>query len=400
MSSESISPASVEADEITDGSLAVVEAIERLRIRLIDLTSRNRLLNYRHPRAKSLQVVEVDFDAVFNRLVDGKACVFRPVPEPGPLEYQGSKPEARQHAQDLGINTSAELPIGKRGLPAHPQSARNLRALYFPEDLERALRGIAREARTAIEETGTNMLYLIFGFLEFYDAAHTEKPFNAPLIALPVSLERKKVDRSTGYYEYEIIHNGEDYTENIALREKLRQEFLMQLPELREEDTAESYLIKIEDLIQKRARWRVKRQITLGFLSFGKLAIWAELDPSKWPQLLQHPHIRTIFTGNTSNNDDLEEHQIDDPQNVDSVVYDADASQHGSIIDALAGKSMVINGPPGTGKSQTITNVIAAAMARGKSVLFVSEKLAALELVKSRLEKAGLGRLLFRASQS
>jgi hypothetical protein len=341
-------------------------------------------------------VVDVDFDVVFTRLVDGKACVFRPVPEPAPLEYSGEKPEARQHAQRIGIQVSVELPVPGHGLAAHPNSGQALRALCYPEDLERTLRRMARDANTAIEETGTNMLYLVFGFLEFYEVAHADQPLNAPLVALPVSLARKKVDPSTGYYEYEIIHNGEDYSENVTLREKLKQEFAFPLPELQEDDTAESYLHQVAGLVETRPGWRLKRQVTLGFLSFGKLAIWADLDPSRRQTFLHHPQVKTILTGTTHDvSEEPDEHRVDEHATLDSLVYDADTSQHRALIDVLDGANIVINGPPGTGKSQTITNIIAVAMARGQSVLFVSEKLAALEVVKSRLDKTGLGPILF-----
>ena len=86
-----------------------------------------------------------------------------------------------------------------------------------------------------------------------------------------------------------------------------------------------------------------------------------------------------------------EEYAIDDHHHAQlPLIYDADSSQHSALIDALDGKNLVIEGPPGTGKSQTITNLIASALHMGKKVLFVSEKLAALEVVKARLAHAGI----------
>ena len=140
------------------------------------------------------------------------------------------------------------------------------------------------------------------------------------------------------------------------------------------------------------------RQLTLGFLSFGKLAIWADLDPKRWPGLFKNPLLEQIFEGSSDGSRagnatfDASDYPIDRLKWGElPLIYDADASQHGAIIDAIEGKNLVINGPPGTGKSQTITNIIATALAQGKKVLFVSEKLAALEVVRDRLEKAKLG---------
>src|SRR5206468_5882639 len=108
-----------------------------------------------------------------------------------------------------------------------------------------------------------------------------------------------------------------------------------------------------------------------------------------------HPRVREFFEGVPA--DGLQfapEHALDSEElasQVPSLIYDADSSQHSALVDALAGKNLVIEGPPGTGKSQTITNLIAAALVSGKTVLFVAEKLAALEVVRNRLDKAGLG---------
>jgi len=104
--------------------------------------------------------------------------------------------------------------------------------------------------------------------------------------------------------------------------------------------------------------------------------------------------VRSIFSGGQSNGDSLhaEDYRIDErPEADEPLIYEADSSQHSAIIDVLSGRSIVVDGPPGCGKSQTITNVIAAALSKGKKVLFVSEKLAALEVVRARLNKADLG---------
>ena len=181
-----------------EGAFPARQALEKLRNRLLDLSSRNRLLNYRHPRGKSVQIVDVDLNGVFNRLVEGKECVFKAIPEPGPFEYRSQRPDARAWAEEHhGINVAIELRQSNSRLPATDSSARFLWVLQYPPELTRLLHNIRRDARLAIEETGTNMLYLVFGFLEFYDAAHSEKPLLAPLVAVPVSIAKKGVSAAT-----------------------------------------------------------------------------------------------------------------------------------------------------------------------------------------------------------
>lgn len=383
--------------ELFSGGITVVEAIERLRTRLLDLSGRNRLINYRHPKGRCIQIVdEPNINLVFDRLyADGKGVPFKYVPEPSPDSYERKKPEARLYAPRVGISTSFEFPPNPEG--SSGRRLHGIQTLLYPADLERQLRKISSEAKTAVEETGSNMLFLVFGFLEFFDSEDSERPMLAPLLSLPVILVRGDIDRETRTYQYTVQHNGEDLAENHTLREKLRRDFMLSIPEFGEEDEPEAYFRSIEDAVKNKRRWKVRRQITLGMLSFGKLAIWADLDGKKNPALTEHRLIRSVFSGGTGGGTGdgglhAEDYKIDAlPEGSKPLIYDADSSQHSAIVDVLAGKNLVINGPPGTGKSQTITNIVAAALSSGKKVLFVSEKLAALEVVRHRLNHAGLG---------
>jgi transcription elongation GreA/GreB family factor len=379
--------------EIFSGGITVAEAIERLRTRLLDLSSRNRLLNYRHPKGRSVQIAdEPNVNLVFERLLAGKPVPFKHVPEPDLDSYEGKRPDARLHAARLSMSTSFDFPPNQEG--AHGHRLRGIQTLLYPADLERQLRKIASEAKTAIEETGTNMLFMVFGFLEFYDSDDSERAMLAPLLSLPVTLIRGPIDSDTRTYLYSVQHSGEDLAENQTLREKLRRDFTLSLPEFGEEEAPESYFSRIESAVAKKRRWKVRRQITLGMLSFGKLAIWSDLDTRKNPGLLESGLVKTVFSGGDGDGGGTqsEDYRIDErPDAEQNLIYDADSSQHSAIIDVLSGKDMVINGPPGTGKSQTITNIIAAVLSQGKKVLFVSEKLAALEVVRHRLNQAGLG---------
>lgn len=387
--------ASALAGELFSGKLSLSDALAKIRTRLLDLSMRNRLLNYKHPKGRSFQFVNnPDLNLLFDRLEDGRSLPLLYVPDPPVSRYEeGKKPEARIYAREEGIGTSVDFS------PSTEATARNkltgLQVLHYPEDLERWSKKISTEARIVVEETGTNMLYLMFGFLEYFDSEDSEKAIHAPLLSMPVNLVRGRIDEESRTYLYELIYSGEDIAENFTLREKLRQQFRLELPGLDEEDSPEEYFAKIQAAVSKRKNWCVKRRLSLGFLSFGKLAIWADLDPAKSEVLLSSELLRNVFEGARSNDIGTmhaKDYDIDEHEDGElPLIYDADSSQHSALIDVKRGKSLVINGPPGTGKSQTITNIIASAIAAGKKVLFVSEKLAALEVVKKRLEKVGLG---------
>lgn len=174
----------------------------------------------------------------------------------------------------------------------------------------------------------------------------------------------------------------------------------MVLPEFGDEDTLADYFAAVEAVIEDQPQWRLRRMMSLTLLSFANMLLVRDLDPDNWAsgagfhnRLLHHPIVRRVFEGAASP-DEAEygdEYAIDDHKHAHlPLIYDADSSQHSALIDVIEGKNVVIEGPPGTGKSQTITNLIAAALYMGKKVLFVSEKLAALEVVKARLSQAGL----------
>jgi very-short-patch-repair endonuclease len=364
--------------------------LDRIRTRLLDLTNRNKLLNFRHTTASSLRVVDVSIDQVFKRLRDNEKLSFLPVPEP---DIETVEPlSAKEYAEQLEWNTSYDLDES----PSESETDRSLPVLHFPEQLDTLSRKISSIARTAIEESGTNMLYLIFGFLEWYESDDSKQPHLAPLVTLPVTLERSggkgKVIDSV------IEYSGEDVETNLSLVEKMRRDFGLEMPVLEDEDSPERYFERFAEILKLKKRWRIRRQITLALLSFGKLLMYRDLDSKTWPpgeSIGEHVLVRELFEGTKSANIALaEEYPIDAPELkplIPHLIRDADSSQHSALVHALSGQNLVIEGPPGTGKSQTITNLIAAMLAKGKTVLFVSEKLAALEVVRRRLDDVGLG---------
>lgn len=392
-------------DNIFTGDLTLEEALQRLRLRLLDLTGRNRLLNFKHSVGKSLQFVHSNPEAVFARLYpagNGATSQVNPVPEPSRTAWTTvngriSKPDPKQFAASVGLDTNYELPITNRNVPVPASAGNRIQTLFYAEDLGRHCRKIDREAKLAIEETGANMLYLVFGFLEYPESPTSDKLYRAPLICLPVKIE--KVENGP-YATFNIAYTGEELADNLSLREKVNRDFGLVLPEFGDEDTLSSYFAAVEAVIEDQPQWRLRRMVSLTLLSFANMLLVRDLDPDNWAsgagfhnRLLHHPIVRRVFEGAASP-DEAEygdEYAIDDHKHAHlPLIYDADSSQHSALIDVIEGKNLVIEGPPGTGKSQTITNLIATALHMGKKVLFVSEKLAALEVVKARLSKAGL----------
>src|ERR1039457_3114011 len=380
-------PAPSISSDFLSGSTEI--GLDRIRTRLLDLTNRNRLLNFRHSNVSSLRVVDVPVDSFFARLRDNDKFAFLPVPEPEPLEG-GDGPTAKDYAEELGWNTSFDLD------DAEDNNDQSLPVLHYQEQLDTVSRKIATAARTAIEESGTNMLYLVFGFLEWYESDDSKQFHLASLVIVPVTIERSGGKGRA--VEAVLEYSGEDIETTLIRSEKMRRDFGLEIPLLDDDDTPEAYFEKFAEILKLKKCWSIRRQITLGLLSFGKLLMYRDLDPKTWPtgqSIAKHPLVRELFEGSKSPNITLaEEYPIDAPEIKKEIPYlirDADSSQHSALIHALRGQNLVIEGPPGTGKSQTITNLIAAALANGKTVLFVSEKLAALEVVRRRLDDAGLG---------
>ena len=178
----------------------------------------------------------------------------------------------------------------------------------------------------------------MFGYLEYFDSEDSEKPVLAPLLSMPISLTKGSLDGESRTYLYDVTHSGEDIVENFTLREKLRQQFRLELPQLEEDDSPNDYLDKIAQAVSKRRNWTIRRRLILGFLSFGKLAIWADLDPEKSESLLSSALLRNIFEGGRldpgSDGFHAEDYDIDRHVDADlPLIYDADSSQHSALID-------------------------------------------------------------------
>jgi hypothetical protein len=275
-------------------------SLAKLRNRLLDLTSRNRLLNFPSPPPKksSLQIVDELPAILYNRLLDGDSLIFKAIPEPKTADYPTEvkseqqvaeppslsirKPTVREYAEKIGISTSFDLPEHplldqEQETIASKHKDKFIQVLHYPSELESILRSIDSTARTVIEESGTNMLYLIFGFLEWYESENSTERRLAPLIMLPVSITRGSPDLETGMYSYELRYSEEDVTVNLSLQERLRRDFSLEAPLFAEDDTPETYFEKFKRLLVSKPKWKVRRQITLALLSFGKILALSDL---------------------------------------------------------------------------------------------------------------------------
>ena len=299
------------------------EGLEQLRKRLLDLTRRNKLLNFRHSAKSSLRVVDELPDQLFKHLKEDTKLTFRPVPYPKTKPEPKSDPptlplivdapnreqvaelprkiSAKENAANLGIRTSYDLPeIGNEENPRHFDKV--IQTLQYPDDLEAILRRIGASARTALEESGTNMLYLVFGFLEWYESADSTDPLYAPLLTLPVELNRAKPSRAFGgMFEFSIEDTGEDLLTNLSLVERMKRDFALTIPMLENDDTPERYFKKFSEILTSQPRWGIRRQITLTLLQFGKLLMFLDLDLSRNPCLLSHARVRELLGGPSQN---------------------------------------------------------------------------------------------------
>ncbi len=301
-------------------------------------------------------------------------------------------------AKSNGLEPSYDVPqpYGNEDDEDERHLDRLIQTLLFPREMDRKLAGIRDQARTMYQEAGVNTLYAAFGFLEWREAKQSDKRHFAPLLLLPVSLE---YTRGQPWGKYHLSSENPDVETNKTLEIRLGLDFGFQMPPFGDDDTPETFIEKVKEATSDHPDWRVRRFLTVGNFGFSKLPMYNDLDSANWPAdkaLGKNVLIRTLLVGAAVESDapifandySIDSSTVDDKKI--ALIADADASQHSAVIDAVEGKNLVIKGPPGTGKSQTITNIIAAALAVGKRVLFVSEKMAALEVVESRLKSAGL----------
>ena len=321
------------------------------------------------------------------------------------------------HIRSLIASLTLSYPIGAvmfleaGGVPFNPPIAECLASTKLKADdlltmigdraLDRRIRTLDGYADLSISEQGIHCLFLAFGFIKWFESTDSSKEIRSPLILVPATFTRETSDSP-----WELQEAEDDVVDNLCLRQRFKQDFGLELPPLPELDQLEedgarlAYLAEVRKAISKNERWEVEDRCCLGRFAFPKIAMWQDLGE----------HIQSIASSTICQS--IGGQSVDDPQiafgdptsvpdakQLDDhvgpgeikAILDCDSSQLEAIVAAKKGISFVLDGPPGTGKSQTIANIIADALSVGKRVLFVSEKVAALEVVKRRLDDCGLG---------
>jgi very-short-patch-repair endonuclease len=323
---------------------------------LLDLGKRNRLLNYKETKRSSLQILTPDCISLWKSFVQDEK----------PLEFP--------YYDEFSIELE--------------ESSYSVQTNQTIKEMQKTLRSLRDKAKTANEERGINILYLSFGFLKWKGSANSDYVFSSPIILVPVTLTVESIASP-----YILSIHEDEIVLNPTLCHKLDNNFGITLPEFNEDVDIKCYLESIQELVSNN-QWEVSFDVILSWLLFPRINMFKDLE---WhEEKIKQNIIVRVISGDTDACKKIPEELIDfdfdknlKPTQVFQVV-DADSSQMDAILCAKRGISFVLQGPPGTGKSQTITNIISECLADGKKVLFVSEKMAALEVVHKRLTNAEL----------
>ncbi|WP_040666561.1 DUF4011 domain-containing protein, partial [Nitrolancea hollandica] len=361
---------------------------------LLDLTRRNQLLYFKPRKASTVPFIEPDPLGLFNALAyEGKTFGFYLKPEElinaasAEPDDLGLDADLQEKVAHLEAREEATVPVRQ---PRPDEIVTGLEA----KDLQNRLKRLRLKSRSAVTEQGVNILFAAFGFLHWREG-NSDSPLEcSPLLLVPVEIQR-----DSALDPFRLVSIEDEFVLNPTLVEKLSRDFGLVLNSDSEQENdhgLETLIAQIESRIHHFSDWYVSREVHLGLFSFTKLLMYRDLD-RYYEKIAAHPLLAALAGDSSRLLPPPSElptiDQLDDlvsPQETFQVL-DADSSQLEAIEAAKRGVSFVLQGPPGTGKSQTITNIIAEAICAGKRVLFVSEKMAALDVVKRRLDKTGLG---------
>jgi hypothetical protein len=371
-------PGDPDADSDADGIADVDAVVDGWQEQLLDLTRRNALVDFSPTNTKSLP------------LAAAAAAVVDRLRETGAVE--------------IAKATTADPPATARTDPAVARESAEAAAAVAtraPEVAAESLSAIERYHRQYRRERGADTLFLAVGRLA-WTGTGDDDPYESPLFVLPVELEHRPATPED-VHAYAVAYDGDPLVVNPALRRKLQTERDLDLPadgDVAVDDLAAAF-DAVGTLADSFPDWTVSRELAVCIFDFATVSLYEDLDRNR-DVITSDPLVRAI-AGDTDALDALAdgsrraEQAAGDAPDPPAQVLAADPSQRAAIEAALDGESFVLQGPPGTGKSQTIANVVAAKLARGERVLFVSEKQAALEVVRSRLDEVGLGRFCLGA---
>lgn len=351
--------------------------------KLLDFSLRNSLLNFRMNKS-TIEIMASDLSLLEDKLSDGTDFRILEAPSEWTVSMRDIKTFEIETNKDLVKNIAEQELKNKR-----------IRTFMDAAELEESLKKLYRAAKVSMEENGSNTLFLSLGLLRWFESEMSEKPRYAPLVLIPVDIVRNVRDKG-----YIIRSRQEDTQINVTMIEYLRQDHginidgLDPLPE--DEHGIDLPLVfnTVRQAIMGKKTWNILENSFIGLFSFGQFVMWNDIR-NRSDELKNNKVVSCLMNGATSEEltgDFIADTEIDSKISLTDIAVpvDADSSQLSAVVAASAGRSFVLHGPPGTGKSQTITNMIANALYHGKSVLFVAEKMAALSVVQKRLANIGL----------
>lgn len=398
MATVSIEQEAEPTTSVFQSDLPIDEKLDRARTELLDLSARNRLLNM--PRsskgAKAVEIVDEVSNEVFRMLVtEGRPFTFLAGKAASSGEQASGDDPIEEADEVVDLAQPEDDVADERGVFSRHSDTR-LQTRLTPKGLQKRLLELYFDARTLEEEQGVNILYLALGALKWIDPNNAANVRFAPLVLIPAQLERGNAGE-----KFKLRMRPEDYASNLSLEAFLDRVHGIRLPafEAGEAFAPVAYFAEVAEAVSSKPNWEVQPDvIVLGFFSFAKFLMYRDLDPATWPNGGRITD-RALVRGLLSDGFEGSEGMIPEDANIDPFIppsemlhiVDSDSSQALAVHEVRRGRDMVIQGPPGTGKSQTIANIIASAIADGKTVLFVAEKMAALEVVKRRLDATGVG---------
>lgn len=352
--------------------------------RLLDMDMRNALLNFKVSRS-AVKLLVPTLDDFIGAMSENKAFVVDPKPRDGATSLE--------KITDGFERSSFLKPFVD--YVGYEYKNKRLLTVYDQKSHEGIMLRLFRKEQSIQEETGTSTLYLSVGFLKWKENENAEEKY-APLLLYPVSLSKKGVASPV----YTLDVNVEDVRLNSTLLEFLYQEFNLDIRglssvQLDSQQNILSVIARIKKETVGFKGWEIMSNVFLATLSFGNYQLWYDVK-YKSEKFKEHPIVNSLINNKLELPEDafnLSDSSSDEAYTAEDRMYlpiSADSSQYSAIKDSLS-KSFVLHGPPGTGKSQTITNIIANNIVRGKRVLFVAEKMAALSVVHHRLQSIGLG---------
>ena len=346
--------------------------------RLLDLSTRNNLLNIRFSN-NTLRIMVASLPEIVQLLYRNKDIHIIDRPD-----------DCKSSADSNDLGERFNLNDSVMDLLRKEMEKDTLRSYKDPKALSKTLTSLYRSARLSIEESGANTLYIALGFLKWFEPGKSFPHF-APIVLYPIRLERKSANK--GYY---IVSRGEDPLLNETLCEFLKQNYDIRIPDVTsaiqdEKGVDIKYILAaVRKAVMEQDKWDVIEESAVSIFDFNRFVIWNDIRTNR-ESMSRHPLIDSLVSGRLSKEMTEESVKAEElPSEEIALPISADSSQLAAISAAASGKSFVLHGPPGTGKSQTITNIIANALFHGKRVLFVAEKMAALEVVQKRLADIGL----------